>query len=1070
MPSIWERLGLRTKRQTDSAKVVGSSVAVVTGRQYGAARSTFDQRRGVDAFRSWVYAAASINAQAVASTPLRLYVKSGETTARTRSVDRRRKAYLLGDAAGDQRPSMSVLRRAASYGDEMEEVVDSHPILKILASANPFLNGFDLTVLRVLYGELTGNAYLHPIVDATTGLPTELWPLGSQYVEVIPCDETFVKGYVYGVDAKHRQIFTPDEVIHFRRPNPGNLYYGLGKVEAAWGVVEANIALHEMDLAMFRNSARPDYAVTVKGTPTSDQLDRFQRQVEERLRGTRKDGNFLTVTGDVSFTPLNFPPKDLSGREEIVEEIAAVFGVPVSMLKANDPNLASATSGFAQWREGTVLPLCRMDEEELNQSLLPMFGLDDRYCLAYDNPVPRDRVQELSERAAAVAGGWRTPNEARAEEGRQPIEDEYADRLLVGGNPIGGAAAAGGGLAAFTSEGPEIPSPASDGSDGSAVVEAGKTLEEPSTGPDGPATAPTLNGGQVSAVIAVLGGLSAGEISRVAAVELLVAAGFERPSAVRMAAAQEETASAGESADADEPMGLPDVLRRVADGDLGEYAAIKAAQTLGLTRRQAERTVRIAVEKVHRRPNESYGDCVDRGVLALRAEGYDADQAVAIAHAMCSDRKAIEDVDLKPTAQMARLAERGLRLREEHGRGGTPIGVARARDIKNRENLSPETIGRMANYFGRHRGDLDSPAADPSHEDYPSAGVVAWLLWGGDPANPDGAGAGWAERKMRELDAAREKAAGCDCCTKSATDKPKVYEWPEETRMARLAIEGLDDDFDRLRPKAATEEGGDADDAEREGERKTPAKRMETATAKALTAVYDEILAAFEDGRAKPTTTKAFESLVESIVARLAGEKAALVEEMIAAAESAAAGGGAVGMERLNAYVTAAGGKPIPTPAQTEALVKALAKRIDLLADSVVDQTVSAFFDRVDADFSIDEEIRRVKQARDVSLDRARTIARTESAAAYHEGQVDTWKATGRVKRKRFLMAPGACPFCEAVNAKYGDGGERLAIDEPMVKAGSTIVAGGRTYTVGRDSQGTIHPNCRCDMRPILED
>jgi erythromycin esterase-like protein len=27
------------------------------------------------------------------------------------------------------------------------------------------------------------------------------------------------------------------------------------------------------------------------------------------------------------------------------------------MLKANDPNLASATTGYAMWRETTVLPL-----------------------------------------------------------------------------------------------------------------------------------------------------------------------------------------------------------------------------------------------------------------------------------------------------------------------------------------------------------------------------------------------------------------------------------------------------------------------------------------------------------------------------------------------------------------------------------------------------------------------------------------------------------------------------------------------------------------------------------------
>ena len=125
-------------------------------------------------------------------------------------------------------------------------------------------------------------------------------------------------------------------------------------------------------------------------------------------------------------------------------------------------------------------------------------------------------------------------------------------------------------------------------------------------------------------------------------------------------------------------------------------------------------------------------------------------------------QKALEDIDLSPTSEMREMAERGLRLREEHGRGGTEVGVARARDIKNGENLSVETVGRMASFFARHRVDLDAPAADPGHEDYPSAGVIFWLLWGGDPNDPDGAGAGWAERKLEEIERETETKAEGD--------------------------------------------------------------------------------------------------------------------------------------------------------------------------------------------------------------------------------------------------------------------------------------------------------------------
>lgn len=103
-------------------------------------------------------------------------------------------------------------------------------------------------------------------------------------------------------------------------------------------------------------------------------------------------------------------------------------------------------------------------------------------------------------------------------------------------------------------------------------------------------------------------------------------------------------------------------------------------------------------------------------------------------------------VDLRPTEAMAAEAERGLAWRDEFGRGGTAVGVARARDIKNRANLSPETVRRMVSYFARHEVDKQAEGFSPGEEGYPSAGRIAWALWGGDP------GQSWANRKSEELD------------------------------------------------------------------------------------------------------------------------------------------------------------------------------------------------------------------------------------------------------------------------------------------------------------------------------
>jgi ATP-dependent protease ClpP protease subunit len=102
-------------------------------------------------------------------------------------------------------------------------------------------------------------------------------------------------------------------------------------------------------------------------------------------------------------------------------------------------------------------------------------------------------------------------------------------------------------------------------------------------------------------------------------------------------------------------------------------------------------------------------------------------------------------IDLKPTPAMAEEANRGLEWRREYNRGGTEVGVARARDISNRSNLSPETIGRMVNYFSRHEVDKQGEGFSPGEDGYPSAGRIAWALWGGDP------GASWARSKYRQL-------------------------------------------------------------------------------------------------------------------------------------------------------------------------------------------------------------------------------------------------------------------------------------------------------------------------------
>ena len=114
--------------------------------------------------------------------------------------------------------------------------------------------------------------------------------------------------------------------------------------------------------------------------------------------------------------------------------------------------------------------------------------------------------------------------------------------------------------------------------------------------------------------------------------------------------------------------------------------------------------------------------------------------------------KALDDLDLTATEGMKTEARRGLDWRKKFNRGGTQVGVARANQIVSGERMSPSTVLRMFSFFSRHEVDKQGQGFKPSQKGYPSAGRIAWALWGGD------AGFSWSRQKRNQIMAEREKS------------------------------------------------------------------------------------------------------------------------------------------------------------------------------------------------------------------------------------------------------------------------------------------------------------------------
>ena len=140
-------------------------------------------------------------------------------------------------------------------------------------------------------------------------------------------------------------------------------------------------------------------------------------------------------------------------------------------------------------------------------------------------------------------------------------------------------------------------------------------------------------------------------------------------------------------------------------------------------------------------------DFIDIETIAKKDEDEQEKEGIDTGEPVKKEFKALDDIDTKPTKGMIAEAKKGLEWRREYGRGGTEVGVARARDIANGKNLSISTIKRMNSFFARHeKSSKGGEGFEPGEDGFPSAGRIAWALWGGD------AGQTWAAKKVKEIE------------------------------------------------------------------------------------------------------------------------------------------------------------------------------------------------------------------------------------------------------------------------------------------------------------------------------
>jgi uncharacterized protein len=137
-------------------------------------------------------------------------------------------------------------------------------------------------------------------------------------------------------------------------------------------------------------------------------------------------------------------------------------------------------------------------------------------------------------------------------------------------------------------------------------------------------------------------------------------------------------------------------------------------------------------------------------------------------------------INQEAPAYMRAAARRGLEYYEQGlaGDGVTPGTIREAREMAE-GRVSDDKWIRIAAWIARHLVDLDSPDANPDSDNYPSAGVVAHLLWGSGPTKRA------AQRTQDYADSVVARIRAEE--TNSMDNKNK---WLDVARAIQLKIDG----------------------------------------------------------------------------------------------------------------------------------------------------------------------------------------------------------------------------------------------------------------------------------------
>lgn len=335
--------------------------------------------------------------------------------------------------------------RSRAGEETREPLASDHPLVRLMARANPVNTGFELRRDEQWSRLQNGNGYFYLERFGLTGPPQEIWEMPGHLVRPVPGPRRSVRYYEWLWGSERLRI-APEDVIQFRYANPNALPLepapvGLSPLEAARLAYETRHHQAAWQRDYYQQGARIAnvYSIPPEAGFTINQAIELRKDWEEKYGGRKNAFKPQILLGGMKVERAGLTLDDMKFIEAAKlsdADVCMVYRMPPEKIGVRDGSALS--DGGSKTYELAYVTDCLMPQAALftavlNERLCPLYG-DDIVCEIDFSSVLAIQSARLDQAKALQALAGRpilTLNEARTAHGDPESDDPTADELLV---------------------------------------------------------------------------------------------------------------------------------------------------------------------------------------------------------------------------------------------------------------------------------------------------------------------------------------------------------------------------------------------------------------------------------------------------------------------------------------------------------------------------------------------------------------------------------------------------------------------------------------------------------------